>query len=54
MLNGTCSPASTVNSEIVERFSPRSGTGVRRVTASGPAMAEMPQSFRRTHGTIDP
>jgi hypothetical protein len=36
-------------------FSPRSSTGVRKATASGPAMAiRVSSSSRRTHGTIRP
>ncbi len=53
--NGFRSPASTVKSATVRRFSPRIGTGVRSASASGPAIAmRVSSSTRRTHGTIEP
>ena len=53
--NGMRSPARTVKSETVVRFSPRVSTGVRTQRPSGPATASSaPSSIRRTHGTISP
>ena len=53
--NGTSSPAATVNSPTVLKFSPRRRTGVRRTTMSGPAMPRMvTSSIRVTQGTIAP
>ena len=52
---GIRSPAETVKSATVCRFSPCVSTGVSSATASGPAIAtSRPSSSRRTHGTIEP
>ena len=54
-VKGTRSPAATVNSATVWRFSPRSSTGVFRTIASGPAIATSDASGSlRTQGTIEP
>jgi hypothetical protein len=53
-MNGARSPAATVKSARVVRFSPRTGTGVRSHTESGPAMACNAPWTCRTQGTIDP
>ena len=53
-MNGTRSPSATVNSATVVQFSPRSGTGVRSQTVSGPATACSAPSMCRTQGTIEP
>jgi hypothetical protein len=47
-------PSPMLKSPTVVRFSPWSSTGVRSSTASGPAMARMPKSCRRTHGATLP
>ena len=47
-------PAESENSETVVMFSPCSSTGVRKQSASGPAIATRAWSTRRTHGTIWP
>ena len=52
---GIVSPALISNSPMLLRSSPRSGTGVRSTTRSGPAIAEMPPSGScSTQGTIEP
>ena len=53
-MNGTRSPSATVKSATVLQFSPRSGTGVRSQTESGPAIACSAPSTCRTQGTIEP
>ena len=53
-MNGTLAPSRTLNSPIVVKSSPRSSTSVRSSKASGPAIALMPKSCRRTHGTTLP
>ncbi len=52
--NGTRSPAATENDPWVRRFRPSCSIGVRRRTASGPAIATSVPSIVRTHGTIEP
>ena len=52
--NGTRSPSSTTNSEIVRMFSPCVDAGVRKHSPSGPAIARRAPSARRTHGTMLP
>src|SRR5215207_11672667 len=47
---GTWSPSPTLKSATVDEFSPRSSTGVRSHTESGPATATRSGSSRRTHG----
>ena len=54
VLKGILSPAASVNSETVLRFSPRTLTGVRKQSASGPATATRDLSTRLTHGTMWP
>ncbi len=54
---GTRSPSSTENSETVRMSSPRVSAGVRKQSASGPAMATRVSSScvrLRTHGTTRP
>jgi hypothetical protein len=53
-MNGARSPSATVKSATVVQFSPRTGTGVRSQTESGPAMACSAPSTCRTQGTIEP
>jgi hypothetical protein len=49
------SPSSTVTSEIVRMFSPKVCAGVRKQSASGPAVAmRVSCSVCCTHGTIRP
>ena len=53
-MNGTRSPAPTVNRATVLSPSPWVGTGVISRSTSGPPTASMPPSIARTHGTIAP
>src|SRR5262245_43774525 len=52
--NGTRSPARTVNSATVRSPRPVRSADVRTYSVSGPAVARMPVSTRRTQGTTDP
>jgi len=52
--NGTRSPGATTKSATVVIPAPRVATGVRRYTASGPAIAVSEPSARRTQGTVEP
>jgi hypothetical protein len=55
--NGTRSPSSTANSEIVRMSSPRVSAGVRKQSEFGPAIATRVSSSwvrLRTHGTTRP
>src|SRR5207249_10799917 len=52
--NGTRSPGTTSNSATVVSPTPRVSTGVRKQSASGPAMADSESSRRNTQGTTRP
>src|SRR5882724_2822881 len=54
MVNGTTSPALTLNSATDAKSSPLTSTGVVRRSESGPPTASRSPSTVRTHGTIDP
>ena len=44
----------TVNSATVLKSSPRRGTSVRKLTMSGPPIADIPRPVFSTQGTTDP
>src|SRR5207237_1069567 len=53
-LNGPRPPAAKATSATLVRSSPRTSTGVRSHTESGPATALSAPPTRRTHGTVAP